>query len=284
MRKGSSRGNPLLKSRRKTRSFLGDFLLRLKFATSHLSLANNNQSKFEPGDFDEIFDQLVKLGHDPPHYFIFGGQAVNIWADVYLGQGHESLLEFQPFTSRDCDVWVDYKAFQQIDSLFDFANIVKSQSPIDGQLAIVTTCDEPILIVDFLSSVYGIRRETIPRLQKRAFDLDGIFVLDPLYLFKAKCNNLANLPQSDRQDEKHVKMLLHIVPAHLEFVLNSLQEGEVSERDVIKEFKLLLEFEKDRSVRLVMKEANLKLADLLPMSSDQSFPKLQQFLKTVESG
>ncbi|MDF1756646.1 MAG: hypothetical protein P1U89_27930 [Verrucomicrobiales bacterium] len=62
-----------------------------------------------------------------------------------------------------------------------------------------------------------------------------------------------------------------------------MQVGEVSERDVIKEFKLLLEFEKDHRVRKVMQKLNRKLADLLPGASDPSFPKLLQFLETVRS-
>lgn len=243
----------------------------------------NSPAEFKPDDFRKIFDQLTHLVDFPPRYFIIGGQAVNIWADFFIGNGCKSLLEFKPFTSRDCDVWVDYEAYKQIDSMFEFATVIKSESPIDGQLAVVRTNEDPALVIDFLSLVYGIRQETIPRLQIRAKDLKGIYVLDPLYLLKAKCNNLANLPQAGRQDEKHVKMLLHIVPAHLELVYNSLKEGEVSERDVIKEFKLLLEFEKDHSVRKVMQELNRKLADLLPGASDPSFPKLLQFLETIRS-
>ena len=49
-----------------------------------------------PADFSAIIS-----GDDPP--LIVGGQAVNIWAELYVGAAPE-LAEFEPFMSRDADI------------------------------------------------------------------------------------------------------------------------------------------------------------------------------------
>jgi len=49
----------------------------------------------QPEDYDPVFDQGV---------VIVGGQAVNIWAEVYAARGDRILETFAPFMSKDADV------------------------------------------------------------------------------------------------------------------------------------------------------------------------------------
>ena len=43
---------------------------------------------------------------DPARPLIVGGQAVNIWAEIYRG-AEPSLSSFEPFTSKDADIYGD---------------------------------------------------------------------------------------------------------------------------------------------------------------------------------
>lgn len=48
---------------------------------------------------------LRTLWEQHPSQFLFGGQAVNFWAEYFDRQSLlEALHGFRPFTSKDCDV------------------------------------------------------------------------------------------------------------------------------------------------------------------------------------
>lgn len=55
----------------------------------------------QPEDYDPVFDQGV---------VIVGGQAVNIWAEVYAARGDRILETFAPFMSKDADPDIMLKA------------------------------------------------------------------------------------------------------------------------------------------------------------------------------
>lgn len=54
---------------------------------------------FPPSAFQVIFT-------DPSRPLIFGGQAVNLWAEIYVAT-EPALHEFEPFTSKDADIHGD---------------------------------------------------------------------------------------------------------------------------------------------------------------------------------
>ena len=56
--------------------------------------------RFSPHDFADELSALEAAGH---RHFLEGGQAVNIWASVYL-KSSPKLEDLRPFTSKDCDL------------------------------------------------------------------------------------------------------------------------------------------------------------------------------------
>jgi hypothetical protein len=47
--------------------------------------------------------------------FLFGGQAVNFWADYFDRKADaKELHALRPFTSKDCDIWVSHQAWTEI--------------------------------------------------------------------------------------------------------------------------------------------------------------------------
>jgi len=167
-------------------------------------------------------------------YFLGGGQAVNFWAEYYSGMDAEAdLTSFRPFNSKDCDIWVSYPAFKYIRSKTGIGKLVEGTSPADGQLGILSLNTTPVVIVDLMTSVYGVPEETLPRLMERALVISEIRVIDPIFLFQSKCCCLLGLDQIGRQDEKHVRMLTFVLPAHFESLLGEATEGRITQRALI---------------------------------------------------
>ncbi|MGL4398483.1 MAG: hypothetical protein ACRCXD_01330, partial [Luteolibacter sp.] len=88
--------------------------------------------------------------------FLFGGQAVNFWADYFARKTEATHLHaLRPFTSKDCDIWVSHQAWNVIQA-GECNRLVRGTSPIDGQFGILTLQRSPLRMVDLMSGVYGI--------------------------------------------------------------------------------------------------------------------------------
>jgi hypothetical protein len=73
----------------------------------------------------------------------------------------------------------------------------------------------------------------------RAPIFHDIKVIDPIYLFRSKCHCFMGLPQGDRQDERHVRMLALILPEYISLLIDESDRGNIPDRDLLKEIKLL---------------------------------------------
>lgn len=169
----------------------------------------------------------------------------------------------RPFTSKDCDVWVSSNAWEKIKQK-PGGILRKSTSPADGQLAILTLDQEPPLVVDLMTTVYGLRLQDLPRLLERALDDGGVKVLDPIYLFLSKCHCLLGLDQSGRQDERHVRMLALILPEYLALLMAKAGEEGITERAILREIKLLLKILGSRACRRAMGQLAIDPDSLIP--------------------
>jgi hypothetical protein len=222
---------------------------------------------------------LRDLGASKADYFLGGGQAVNFWAEFYSGMdGGADLTSFRPFTSKDCDIWVSYAAFQYIRTKTGIGKLVVGTSPADGQLGILSLDTSPVVSVDLMTSVYGVPQETLPRLMERALVIGEIRVIDPIFLFQSKCCCLLGLDQIGRQDEKHVRMLTFVLPAHFESLLGEATEGRITQRALINELKLLKRILKLQKVRQALQNIGTDPATLFPAKQLRSCG-----LATVES-
>ncbi len=189
--------------------------------------------------FDAYLDFLTSFRVSGDGYFLGRGQAVNFWAEFIDARiPTQSLSGFRPFTSKDCDVWISHSAWKRV-KRSPGGILRESTSPADGQLAILTLNDDPPRVVDLMTTVYGIPSADYPRMLERVIDDGNIKVIDPIYLFRSKCHCLLGLDQSDRQDQRHVRMLALILPEYLSLLINEAIAGDLGERAVLKEIKLL---------------------------------------------
>lgn len=207
---------------------------------------------------------LREMLEQTPEQFLLGGQAVNFWADYFDRKSRQSpLRELRPFTSKDCDIWVSARAWSEVQKA-QRNHLVKGTSPVDGQLGILTLQKDPLLVVDFLSGVYGIRHDELARLCERAPVFDGVKIMDPLYLFRSKCHCLLGLPQADRQDERHVRMLALILPEYLTMLIDDADGGNIPDRALLKEIKLLRRIASSAVCRRCLALLGMDHDDLIP--------------------
>jgi len=220
----------------------------------------------------DYLDFLQDLDKAKEPYFLEGGQAVNFWAEYYSAAAKaKGLQKFAPFTSKDCDIWIGMAAMRHLQSKAS-GKLLKGKSPADGQIGIFTIEGDIPRTIDLMSGVYGINPDENERLRQRAYRFNGITVLDPLNLFRSKCHCLIDLDQTDRQDEKHLKMLCLILPAHLSDLIRIVKAGEIKERQLIREIKLLRKFCSLNRCRRALK--------LIETASESLFP----IRKMAESG
>jgi len=214
---------------------------------------------------EAYLEYLRSLRESDAEYFLEGGQAVNFWAEYMDAriQGRP-LSSMRPFTSKDCDIWVSNGTWKVLKR--DPA-VRKGSSPADGQLGILTLSEEPPRVVDVLQSVYGIDVREYPRLMQRALDDGTVRVIDPVYLFLSKCHCLLNLPQAERQDERHVRMMAMILPEYLSLLIADAEAGEggaLSDRNLLKEIKLLKKISSSGPCRKVMQTLGIDSRSLIP--------------------
>ena len=117
---------------------------------------------------------------------------------------------------------------------------------------------------------------------KRSLEVRGIQILDPLMLFKAKCHNFAKLPnQKQRNDKKHLLILLEILPAHFRYMLElALQHGhQDSDRSFLREVKFFRSFKKEKWVRRALSGLVVELDSALPIERFRAsgLPKLTRY-------
>ena len=208
---------------------------------------------------------LQDLGESKADYFLGGGQAVNFWAEFYSARdGRDDLLAFRPFTSKDCDIWVSYAAWKYIRSKVGIGKLVEGTSPADGQLGILSLNTSPVISVDLMTSVYGVPQDVLPRLMERSLVIGEIRVIDPIFLFQSKCCCFLGLDQIGRQDEKHVRMLVFVIPAHFQSLLGEVTKGNITQRALINELKLLKRILKLQKVRQALQNIGADPATLFP--------------------
>jgi len=235
---------------------------------------------YAPDDFAE---PLRKIEASQLDYFVEGGQAVNIWAAVY-SEAAPGVIDYAPFTSKDCDLWVGQELLRQFEQILPGGKLIRASDPSQGQVGIYRTNDTPPRIIDLFDGVYGLTRDEVERARKRSLVVGGIRLIDPIFLFKAKCHNLANLPdQEERNDAKHLRILMEILPAHFEALLAQalLHDPAISDRKLLNEIKLLLSFQRDQWVRRAMEKESLIIDAALPIDRLRhcGLPKTEPFVK-----
>lgn len=187
----------------------------------------------QPGDFDPIFSRDV---------VIVGGHAVNLWASYYAARGDVVLAGFAPFTSKDADIFVkDKELAMAIAAIagWEFRNNPEPRSPVLG--TIVLRRGDVALQVDVLRAITGLAEADLNITETITFENGKSYsVPAPDVMLKAKLANLKTHDQTDRQDERHVRIMIHVCRHYLMDTVEAVYTGDLTEREVIERFMATL--------------------------------------------
>ena len=180
-----------------------------------------------PAEFAAII-----AGDDPP--LLIGGQAVNIWAELYVEAAPE-LAEFEPFMSRDADIFGTRALAAALAARAGWDCHAAKPDTVTAAILVKSASDGSSLVVEVLDEVNGLSGADLAlHATVAARSGERYRVLSPLVLLKAKLYNLISLVGQDRpQDLRHVRMLLAIVPHYLGEMVADVRAGKVPERDLL---------------------------------------------------
>jgi len=210
----------------------------------------------------------IVAGEDPP--LIVGGQAVNLWCLAFEKlepKAFELLRQFAPFVSKDCDVFGDRALLARL----RYKSGLKAR---EYKFGCATCCvgflyaaDDPdqTPIVEVLSRVHGLSSGEIGEGQPVVLDKVWYRTMNPLQLLKAKLANACDLPQENRQDVRHVQMLVICVRAYLTYTHRSTETSNVQEVKFLKRMlNHCLALVKSDNARKVQKRFEIKLFECFP--------------------
>jgi len=238
-------------------------------------LPDGNSVGFSLQQFSEVFKIRDATGQP---YVLVGGQAVNYWAEHYSSV-EPQLEKLRPFTSND----IDFKGGHA-----DVQRIARQLERVPGyppKVAITALAGFiPFQIGDLKSSIEVVRRiPGIPAADTPAIEVEWngntIRVLDPVSLLACKLELAATVPQKNRQDVAHLKILLPCVRAFLAEVLQEVETGQLPAREWLKTTKQVLKLTTSQRAKKISDRHQFNWSEILPTTAiaQSRHEKIKQF-------
>ncbi len=209
---------------------------------------------------------------------LVGGQAVNLWA-MYYGPRTAAMA---PFVSRDVEVLGDRETLKALAKLAGTKPQFFPVKPPTNEIGVVIAKDHNSLplLIEVLRSVRGVSnaelREPVYTL---AIGEIHVQVPSPIALLQAKIANVAEIPQTGRQDARHVAILALVLPAYLEDLHQAVLDQRTDERKLIEILERLLAVVMTKKARMVFKGLQLEARALFTGLGFEKLPKLRAFLE-----
>ena len=197
---------------------------------------------------------------------MIGGQAVNYWAERYLGEEPE-LKNHLPFTSGDIDFHGNREDVRRIAGQLEREAVYPHRL---GLTALAGTI--PFRIggqlsnIEVVRQVPGVSGATVGTLAVTA-ELAGrqIRVLDPISLLCGKVNLALTVPQKSRQDIAHTKILVWCVRGFLRDALQEIEHGNIPAKGWLGAVNRLVKLVKSTHGRKAAEKFGIHWPDLLPL-------------------
>jgi len=192
----------------------------------------DSSQQSEARDFGEILSQPIH-GHQP---LVVGGQAINIWAHVYKGRIQSKLEQenLLPLTSKDLDLYGTRELLEELKTRFGGSLVFgEARSPVIGQLEVILSGKRRT--IEVLRSVRGMSSDDLENgWLPVSFEGYSARVPVPTSLLRAKLANATQIDQVDRNDIRHVRILILVIHEYLAEVLRMLDAGNIEPRLVIR--------------------------------------------------
>ena len=227
-----------------------------------------------PGDFKSVFAQGVP---------IVGGHAVNVWATVYAARGDTELASFRPFTSKDGDIFItdpDLAKATAVAAGWKFEQNPEPRSPVLGRM--LAQREGQTLVIHVMRSVTGLSDVDLSKTEAlRLEDGSTYCVPAPDIMLKAKLNNLASIDQSERQDERHVRILIPCCRHYLLDTFEAVRSGDLPEREAVDRFMEIIRLLRSDLAQRMENRHTLNMGAAIPPETElrelSSWLKLKAF-------
>jgi hypothetical protein len=224
-------------------------------------------------------DEFARVLAAPEPLLLVGGQAVNLWALYYA----DRTRDLAPFVSRDVDVLGDRSTLELLGKLAGAKPQFFPLKPPSNEIGVVVARDAAgeQLLIEVLRYVKGASNEEL-RDPAYLFALGEpavrIQAPGPIALLRAKLANLAEIPQGNRQDGRHVLILARVLPAYLTDLRDSAVARRMEERKLMGFLEQLLEISLSPQGRAAWTELRLHPRDFFAELDPKGLPKLKAFL------
>lgn len=243
-------------------------------------MPEKNTNKYSPEEFADI----LKL--DTP-LFLVGGQAVNLWALYY----HDKTYDLAPFVSHDIDILGDKTTLLDIAKKLKLKPHFFPMRPPTNEIGFIISKNHTgqSIPIEVLDHIHGVKNEELqhPHYSMSIGDSNTIVqVPGPIALLKAKIANVADIPQKDRQDKRHVNIIIRLLSSYLSDVYSSVKNATMKERDFLNLLKKLLEIMTSEKGKKVLTHLNTDFnsvfADLKPEPDSKIDSFITQHLSRVK--
>jgi hypothetical protein len=226
-------------------------------------------------DFSAIFFAISRQTKEP--IILVGGHAVNAWALAYGDRIGQALKPHRPLTSADVDVVATRNGLLALYHELGGKLLLSGPREVtDGALILGVEPDTREL--DVLRSVNGIPKVTAQDAILLQVCGHSVPVLFPHLLLKGKLRNALHLNQDERQDVKHIEILLLVLREFLvEVVTTASPSNEKAALGLMQRTLAVLTSDDANSFR--RKFPNLSLGGVMPVDAllNSTLPKLVSF-------
>jgi hypothetical protein len=207
-----------------------------------------------------------------PAPIVVGGQAVNLWAIVYL----TSQVPRASLVSKDLDIVVSQDSFGHLKKVpgWDFQPRA-TRNWMDSRLGALrsTSPDGRPLLVEILHSVHGLDKSDLEAAAYVEFEGAVYRVLDPVAMLKAKTMNVRDIPQegpSPRQDRQHLKLISRCVPQFLRDIHASAAADAGREKEALSVFTRAFKTLQQEKITSTLLKEGIAPRSLLPSEFSES--------------
>jgi len=199
-------------------------------------------------------------------YVLIGGQAVNYWAERYL-TSEPRLEQLQPFTSEDIDFKGGTDDVRRIAQQLDLTPTYPHKVEMTALAGVI-----PLRIGGLRSNIEVVRRipgvsGSVEALAIQAeWNGKTIRVLDPVSLLACKLNLVARVPQEERRDVTHLKILVPCVRAFLREFLQRVERGQIPARHWLGPANQVLKLTTNHRARKIATQHQINWLEILPLT------------------
>ena len=196
-------------------------------------------------------------------YLLIGGQAVNYWAERYADTDPH-LGKLRPFTSQDIDFKGNRADVQRIARQLGLNPSYPRKVEMTSLSGFISFQIGGLKSnIEIVRRIPGIPETGTPAIQAE-WEWETIRVLDPVSLLACKLELAATVPQEQRQDIKHLRILLHSVRAFLDELLQQVEMDNLPARDWLRVANQVLKQTTSHRARRIASEHRIRWTEILP--------------------